>query len=215
MNAEMHYDLADEISEVFESGNVAPLLCPKPIFLILIRINRLRFQAASDTPPPRGASRSAAEDLLRDIESFAPKEWAATKETFQEDWTLLGSVYKSTAALYCVCALQSVSVLPATAAVNALRAGYRARQRALLEQGMGARRVFHSLVWPLVVTGVDCVGAGASIAIREFVERSLLALGRDIGSFSPRVAKVTLNRYWESGKSTWDECFDRPYAFLA
>ena len=205
--------MIDEVAQIFETGGLTPIVCPKHIFFSIIRINNLRSQAAKGVLP-RNSSRSTAEALLRDIESFSPSQWAETKDSYVEEWTLLGTIFQTSAALYCICSLQSVAVLPATIGMETIKASYRARHLQLLEEGMNNRRVTQTLLWPLVVAGVVAVGSGASLKTRAFVEHSLVALSKEIGSFSPRMAVVTLAKFWKSGDTRWDECFDRPYGFL-
>ncbi|PKS12978.1 hypothetical protein jhhlp_000319 [Lomentospora prolificans] len=96
----LHLEMIDAISEVFESGKVAPSLCPKELFLLLIKINSLRFRAVT-TDLPRRASRPVVDAILREIDAFSPSEWAATKEMYHKEWSLLAALFRSTTALYC------------------------------------------------------------------------------------------------------------------
>lgn len=51
-------------------------------------------------------------------------------------------------------------------------------------------------------------------AAREFVRKRLNGLAKDLATPPMLEAKRVLERFWASGKVRWDECFDRPYAFV-
>ncbi|KAJ1337375.1 fungal specific transcription factor domain-containing protein [Microdochium nivale] len=60
----------------------------------------------------------------------------------------------------------------------------------------------------------------AMVAVRVFVSAQLVALSRQVGTFSPLVARDVLEAFWgkrnktiSSGPSAWDSCFDKPYVF--
>lgn len=68
------------------------------------------------------------------------------------------------------------------------------------------------MLWPLVVLGVEAADLGR-MAIREFVKEQLEGMSRHAGTYVPLTAKSVLERFWASGKTSWDSCFDRPYVF--
>lgn len=69
------------------------------------------------------------------------------------------------------------------------------------------------MLWPLVMLGMEAVHGGA--AMRSFVAKELPELSRHIGTYVPLTAKAVLEKFWASGETRWDACFDRPYAFAA
>lgn len=64
--------------------------------------------------------------------------------------------------------------------------------------------------------GCGCGGGGAGSpgGIRDFVAAQLPVLARHGGTYMPLVAKAVLEKFWASGETSWDACFDRPYAFV-
>ncbi|KAJ1326116.1 fungal specific transcription factor domain-containing protein [Microdochium nivale] len=54
----------------------------------------------------------------------------------------------------------------------------------------------------------------AALERRRFVEARLPIMGRDVGTSLPDYAMVVLRRFWDSGRSDWDGCFDRTCAFV-
>ncbi|KXJ87058.1 fungal-specific transcription factor domain-domain-containing protein [Microdochium bolleyi] len=62
----------------------------------------------------------------------------------------------------------------------------------------------------------------ATAAVRVFVSAQLVALSRQIGTFSPLIARDVLEAFWQKntntfsgGMSAWDSCFDKPYVFTS
>jgi hypothetical protein len=228
-------------------------MCPPPLFAEIIRINHLRLRATqqqhaqhhhtSETGAPDELTHEAYAILSR-INAFSSTQWATTKPRARDDWALVGRIYHAAVALYWAAALQSVSVLLPTAAMQAECTARTRLLRDLLVRGVGSPRTRQGMLWPLVVLGVlaagydgggggvddgdDAYGAahgdgcgcscggGAGIpgGIRDFVAAQLPVLARHGGTYMPLVAKGVLERFWASGETRWDACFDRPYAFV-
>ena len=211
--------LLDAMGEIY-GDRVWPFylgtLCPRPLFLAVVRINHLR-RTASANP----AATADAMDILADINSFDPENWAVgrgTQET-KPHWAMLAGIYQSAVAVYCVRSLESVGVLAATTTttnttppeVTALDASHYQRLLRLLRRAYEFPHFRHCAMWPLVVAGVRAVAG--SPADRRFVEDKLVECSRAAGSALPLQAKEMLRRYWDSGKTGWDDCFDRSYVF--
>jgi hypothetical protein len=196
----------------------------------------------SETGPPDSLTHEAYSILSR-INAFSPAHWAATKPRARDDWTLVGRIYHAAVALYWAAALQSVSVLMPSAALRAECAARTRLLLDLLVRGVGSPRTRQGMLWPLVVLGVLAAGydegggdrhghegrddaldegcgcgcgggASSSGGIRDFVAAQLPVLARHGGTYMPLVAKEVLERFWASGETRWDACFDRPYAFV-
>ncbi|EAT89941.2 hypothetical protein SNOG_03210 [Parastagonospora nodorum SN15] len=138
-------------------------LCPPTIYLTIIRINHLRAETSSLFP--NASHFLTAHDLLSLIESFSPEDWAQPGPHFDE-WMLIGRTYQSAAALYCTMALQSLTILPSTLEMNAMRSVHGTQLLANLHQAPKTPRLTCFVMWPLTIAGVeagyrDAVGAVA------------------------------------------------------
>ncbi|KAG2417838.1 hypothetical protein HFD88_000937 [Aspergillus terreus] len=150
--------------------------------------------------------------LLEDIERFSPQDWSDSAPNNQEDWLVLGSVYQSAALIYCIASLQSLSVLPSTSELNATRAAHGHSLLTLLRKALLLPQMRNCMLWPLVVAGMETGRAAAPS--RQFVSHELRIMTQDLGTPIASSANAILQRFWSSGKDTWDDCFDRPCAFV-
>lgn len=164
-------------------------------------------------------SGTAAEDLSQEgyeillrVHSFSPECWAESKPLLQQDWKLIGNVFQAAVALYCISSLQSLSVLPLTSSLRARCATHGQVLQVFLNAALSSPRMKRYMLWPLVVLGVEAVHGGA--AMRTFVARELTEISRALGMYVPLAGKGVLDRFWASGETRWDACFDRPYAFV-
>lgn len=201
------------MSEMYGDGLFPCLLCPPPLFLEIININHIRSLATDESVVPESA-RSAADAVLNRIDAFMPVQFAGSKTTTPDEWLLLGSIHQSTVALYCISSLQSLSFLTVTSAVAAMRTTHRSRLFSLLKKATVSKRIKIAMVWPLIVAGTEAVHTDSPVK-RNFVEEQLLEIGREQGSPVPLQAIEVLQKFWRSGKTRWDDCFDRPYTFIA
>lgn len=193
---------------------VSPIhMCPLPLFAEIIKINHLRMRAIScDFALIQDLSGEGFEILER-IHGFSPGQWASSKPFHQEDWVLIGKVYQAAAALYCILSLQSLSVLPETSDLRACCTAHGQTLWRLLKLGLSCPRTRRSLIWPLVLLGVEAVNGGPEM--RAFVSEKLPELSYDAGTYVPLMAKSVLEEFWNSGEMRWDACFDRPYVFTS
>lgn len=196
------------------SAAVSPIhMCPLPLFAEVVKINHLRMQAIScDFTLLVNLSTEGLETLER-IHGFSPEQWASSKPLHQDDWLLIGKVYQAAAALYCILSLQSLSVLPETPDLRACCVAHSQILWSLLDVGLSCPRTRRSLIWPLVLLGVEAVHGGPKM--RAFVSEKLPELSYDAGTFVPLMAKSVLGSFWNSGETKWDACFDRPYVFTS
>lgn len=70
------------------------------------------------------------------------------------------------------------------------------------------------MLWPLVVLGVRAADR-VPLALHCFIAGQLTALSRHIGSSSPLAAKDLLESSWRSGRTQWDEIFDKRFIFTS
>ncbi|EXJ85550.1 hypothetical protein A1O1_05914 [Capronia coronata CBS 617.96] len=59
--------------------------------------------------------------------------------------------------------------------------------------------------------GVEALNGGT--AMHAFVQRQLHEMSHHVGMYSPLTAKSVLERFWASGETSWDACFDTPHLF--
>jgi hypothetical protein len=200
-----------------------------PLFLDIIQINHIRSQAATDPLAFLDTSIQASAALvLNHIDSFSSETWlvTASEAAFPNEWLLIARIFHSAVALYAISALPWAEALPPVPFVGSLpspehcshtsqvmRSIYRARLFALLGTALESPIIQKGMVWPLVVAGVSAaVGPEEE---RVFVEHHLSQLSQSTGTSYPLVAKGALEKFWGSGLTSWDDCFDQPYAILA
>ena len=77
----------------------------------------------------------------------------------------------------------------------------------------GKRRIlFYSLLWPTISLGV--YAAVDAPRHRDVVRQCLLRMSFDLGTAQSLQAKEVLEKFWLSGGSSWNACFDKPYSFM-
>ena len=196
-------------------GVFPTLPCPIPLFLDIIHINHLRYQfeAGSHTSPSQSNHPSAA-TILEHVNSFSPQAWTQNTiscSTRTTELLLMARIFQSSVALYAISSLQS-SLSSANLDVDALRQYHRTHLFNNLCRAQRSSAMKKSIAWPLVVAGVNA--AEGSQEERLFVEQQLTDMSHETGASYPLVARDCLHKFWESGKTGWDECFDQPCAIL-
>lgn len=188
-------------------------MCPPPLFAHIVQINHLRWRAANiGTIETRDLSQ-AAYDILDSVDGFSPREWAVSKPASREGWTIIGNAFQTAVAIYCISSLQSISVLPDN---QSLRAHCTAQGQVLyllLKDALLSPVVKRAMLWPLAMLGMEAVNGSGMM--REFVKNQLTELSREFGTHVPLMTKTVLGKFWGSGETRWDCCFDKPYIFAA
>jgi hypothetical protein len=188
------------------------ILCPPTLFIEIIRISHLR-QTVNSSPFDNSSQNSLeAQDILARIGVFVPEDWAQPGE-HQDEWLLLGSIYQSAIALYCIMSLESIAAFPSTLEVDTMRTMYGAQLFESLKLSAQSKRLRKFLLFPLCVLGVE-TGYRHDQSIRYWIERRLEDHSRLLGTSSPLKARAVLQRYWQKNKPGWDECFDQPHVFV-
>ena len=203
-------ELIDIMTELYGDGIYPILLCPPYLLMDVIKINNLRFQTTYS--PMTETTRATAHEILEHIEAFSPEDWTGTNPDAREDWLLLGRMYKSSVALYCISSLQSLSILPSSKCYTAMRTVHGTRLYTLLPKVIRRPRIKHFTIWPLVVAGMQAVDT--SFNVRRIVDGQLSELSKIMGCPTPMLASVVFHRFWTSGQTGWDECFDKAYVFV-
>lgn len=187
-------------------------MCPPTLFAEIIRINHLRMRAIESAHAGAEGHSQEARNILARIHTFSSKEWSESKPCSREGWMLVGNIYQAAVSLYCILSLQSLSVLPSSTEMRAQCTELGRQLHVQLSSAMSSPTTRYSMIWPLVLLGVQAANDGAPM--RAFVSEKLPELSYHVGSSVPMVAKAALERFWSSGETRWDACFDLPYAFV-
>jgi len=189
---------------------------PPELFDQLVTIGHLRFRATNPREEPRRTDNllQEAHNVLQNIQSFSPGQWAESKPRSTADWAFIGRVYQAATVIYCISSLQSLSVLPSTSSLQNSCLMQSELLQGLLEESLLVPKLRWFLLWPLVILGTQATSGDCTVR-RIFVQNKLSEMSRFIGVSSPLVAKDVLERFWASGKTGWDDCFDKQYVFTS
>ena len=188
------------------------ILCPPPLYLEIIRINRLRRDVTLSPFEDPNQYTLDAHDILARIEAFEPGDWAQPGK-HHNAWQLIGSIYQSAVALYCTMSLQAVAALPNSLEMDTMRTVHGERLFENLQAAAQSRHLTKFSLFPLCVLGVEA-GYHDDQTTRIWISRRLERHSRLLGTSSPLKARAVLRRYWQRNKVGWDECFDGPYVFI-
>jgi hypothetical protein len=188
-------------------------LCPPNLFFTIIRINHLRARASKClfSGEVDLCHSLEAYDLLTCIKAFSPADWAQPGDHYNE-WLLIGNIYQSSIALYCIMSFQTLTIFPSNVEMNTMRAVHGDRLLASLREAANMPRLVNFMMWPLTVAGVEAGYRDA--ATRYWIGSQLTKLARHLGSSGPLKSQAVLRRYWQKQERGWDECFDRPNVFI-
>lgn len=184
-------------------------MCPTPLFAEIVKINHIRI-LAQNSKSPADLMKEGYKALHR-LQAFSSEKWAEDKPASKKDWLLLADTYHVATELFCLLSLQSLAILPRSPMMRTKCNAHAELLQVLLEQAMEALPIKRFLLWPMVVLGVEAAQGG--MLMRSFVREQLPELSQYIGTYVPLMAQDVLERFWKSGKTRWDDCFDKPYAF--
>lgn len=181
---------------------------PSPLFMEIAKINFLRAQSpAWVSTSPSGLTQEAWTVLSR-IDNFQSETWAEGRPS-KEAWVLLARLMQAAVAIYCIFSLQSALVFPQSDLLKAKRSKYRQLLYDLLQKSLNFPAFSALFIWPLLVLGVAAADANAEL--RAFLTETLPQISYREGSHVPLLTKDILERFWASGETNWDACFDKPY----
>lgn len=187
---------------------------PDELISQIMRINRLRALATKYGTPPQDLNQQACE-ILSQLQTFSVEQWfEKNKNSCKKDHILLGNTYRSAVLLYYISSLQSVSVLLPTSSLKELVSTETHALYALIKQALRNPRIEMFLVWPLIVLGVKAVHWKIHEK-RDLVRTWTEHMCTFTGSYSLFHLREVLEGFWASGKTNWDDCFDKPYLFTA
>ncbi|KAJ5095677.1 hypothetical protein NUU61_005033 [Penicillium alfredii] len=208
----LHMEELEFMVERFGGEGFAFLTFPAPLFAEIMKINLLRAQASKLGPNAAEDFAPEAYDILNRVFTFSSEQWAAFEPpSTRETWIMLGNLHQAAVVVYCISSLQSLSILPSNSVLRGSRLSHGQLLQKLLCQALPMLSVKRFMIWPLVVLGVEAVNGG--VPMRNFVRKQLEDLGRHMATCVPLTAKDVLERFWASGETRWDACFDKPYVF--
>jgi hypothetical protein len=205
-----HDTLIDLFSTLYHECRYPATPCPLPLYIDVIVVNNLRYKAA--TGQLDDLSFTMASNILTRINSFSPERWAETHETYQSEWLLISRIYHSAVAVFCISTLQDHSLLESNREINATRNGHIDSLFQLIEDAEDMQRVKWNLLWPVVVAGFAAFRHGADA--RNGIVEKLTRMHVELQAVLPLLAKSVLQKFWASEGTTWESCFDEPYAFV-
>lgn len=228
-----HFSTIDTIEDLYAYGFYPRLPCPIHLFLEIVRINDLRHQAAAGLVDPVATGADSAMQIhFRSIINFSPEAWATEQATSaavnstcpQETWLLVAEAFQSAVLLFvdssltsvlplCACSLCDGTACDSCSARldDVTRSFHRARLFRVVKEGLASHFTMYCVIWPLIVAGFEA--NQGSPEERALVQQGLTDLCIQAGA-TTMVARDVLRKFWASGKTSWDECFDQPYAFL-
>ncbi|KAJ3496202.1 hypothetical protein NLG97_g2834 [Lecanicillium saksenae] len=235
----MHYGLLPVTDQIFALNNwneedilriyclnyFAPFPCPSQLALALHRITRLRVQAVSMEQLSFGHRANDRESLVSEsravsihIAEFSPRNWVENYDLPDEPLrSLLAQMFQTAVMLYGLLSLPptlSKKFIQEQAPMdNRNKAEARQRLRAELLSHIGT--VFSSVVriegccWPLAILGVASYDATQKEqdCIIGYLNILCNVPGGNCGALAMLEA---LPKFWASGKTDWEQCFDQP-----
>ncbi|KAH0440680.1 hypothetical protein CcaCcLH18_02350 [Colletotrichum camelliae] len=201
-----HEGLLMLTDELYPLGLHPNMPCPMALFKDIIRINHVRDDVSNGFMS-KDMARPIADIIVKNIEAFDARTWEGFYAQHEHN-ELIGLMFQSAVAVFCLSALKSVSVLPSSSRLRA----HSDRLYSLLEEGKKYPVLQKSVQWPLIVAGVE---AGARVDKRGLVGELFLEQSKDVGTPLPMHAKGVIRSFWDGDLTNWDACFDKPYAFVS
>lgn len=186
------------------------------------------FPGDSPGHQQREETNHEADALLSRIVEFQVMPWAKKSDASRgrlDTWIGIGSMYKSAMIIFATLSLSMSSDEAAQGGPPSATRLTEAQRTSILEENVWSlnaaieRAVNETgilrmpLCWPTIALGVAAAHEGSE-AYRETVSRCLLRMAVEHGTALPFKANEILGQFWATGKVSWNECFDRPYAFF-
>ncbi|KAK5988408.1 hypothetical protein PT974_12562 [Cladobotryum mycophilum] len=184
--------------------------CADPLFLCAIEIAYLRREHFLGT-----VTQSETDERLYDIicrlHEFSPKDWLESKrQQGLIQAPIIAYVYKPTMILFGILSIPCADPF-IRAELKRMHRFYHADIMQVLELAMREDIALDYILLAVVIGGFSTATMGTA-ADRALVERYLLRSEDDLCEGKPpRMALEVLRRFWASGKTEWDDCFDKMY----
>ncbi|KAK5991423.1 Phomenoic acid biosynthesis cluster-specific transcriptional regulator-like protein [Cladobotryum mycophilum] len=210
-----HLDLGD-IEDIYNYRPATMFLCPGPIFLDTVRINRLRLSPRSTSP---SASNTEICRILQHIDACPTEDWTemtSPSHLHSKYISPVADVHKSAVAVFGAlaipCTAGSDSRMPCESCDRLYRL-HRASLFRLLDTAMENERCRTTVPWPVIVAGI--ASRTGTLGEQGLIELYLETLRQDLSSrITPQIPLRMLRKFWQSGKKDWDDCFDKPYPLI-
>lgn len=204
-------DMEAFVRKEWEQTPYPTFLCPVALLVPIMQVNDRRANAARS--PTAALDGPAPEEILEQMTDFVPEPWAATKSKEQSaDWLLLGRAYQSASILFCLSSLGGQFTWVSDQDLDSMETVHKTRLAFYLGKAAESLPVLRACLWPVIVAAV--VVAREDLKVRELIRGALDRIADELGTASLIEAKALFEAFWSSGKTGWDDCFDRPYAFV-
>ncbi|KAJ3493885.1 hypothetical protein NLG97_g4444 [Lecanicillium saksenae] len=226
------YDLItdQQLGLILEYSSPTPLQCPITLSISIVHTSRLRAALTrKDNSIDKNNTAQEVKRIFDAITAFDAEEWAAqpifTGNIRAQVLPTLGRIFALAVRLYGVLSLPQSAVVSWVVSsekkhpemtdaeiYDTLRLWQREELLALLRQSWDQLKSTTALSWPLIVAGVAF--AGGSKEDQEFVDESLMAIWNLPNTLAGLLLTIKkLRSFWESGKTEWEDCFDKPIPF--
>lgn len=193
---------------------------PLNLIMVLVKINRLRYQIAAGKALDKPLASSVREIFTSiddcDLEVFSHPGYIATQKLSYP----IAAVFQCGVRLFAILTLPRPAVLaffsaaPAGGnpdAYNELRNKHRRHLVALARQIDLTLRHTSAIYWPLIVAGVAAATEEAGEQDRECVAKLLYKMWKQPLSPLQKMKMLEkLREFWQSGETEWEACFREP-----
>ncbi|KAK5989039.1 Phomenoic acid biosynthesis cluster-specific transcriptional regulator-like protein [Cladobotryum mycophilum] len=201
--------------QTFLNVDTFPIFLSPPYLLLdVVRINRLRSELATTSESESwrpGLCKTC--EIMRHIDAFMPEDWVKSHGLpLEREHILLSKLFQCAVALFATLSTPcAYGASDPNSICHILMPSYRIRLFQFVGEIPEAGLNIFDAFWPVLVAGVAATGTNSTHG-REAVERLMLKGVQDpFTGTVPKVAYSLLQRFWESGKTGWDDCFDKPY----
>ncbi|KAL7941555.1 hypothetical protein V8C42DRAFT_178062 [Trichoderma barbatum] len=200
----------DDVMALYEIGSTPLFYCPAPLFREIFLINRLRLEAAVSD----GFTEPSLCEILDRIDMYSVQiVTESIDEKVASDLLFVSLLFKSAVAVFAALTLPCTSQCSSPRSCAELQKVHRANLFHLLDTTSEFLPLLDHILWPVVVAGT--AAATGTVENQMLVEMYLLNGVRDpFTGGCTGAALATMRRFWTSGKTEWDECFDQPHAWM-
>ncbi|KAL7961191.1 hypothetical protein V8C34DRAFT_23150 [Trichoderma compactum] len=200
----------DDVMALYEIGSTPLFYCPAPLFREIFLINRLRLDAAVSD----GSSEPSLCGILQRVDMYSvPLMDESIDETEANALLFISLLFKASVAVFAALTLPCTSQCSPSKPCAELQKVHRANLFHLLDTTAEFLPLLDHILWPVVVAGT--AAATGTVENQMLVEMYLLNGVRDpFTGGCTGAALATMRKFWTSGKTEWDECFDQPHAWM-
>ncbi|KAL7934408.1 hypothetical protein V8C35DRAFT_41657 [Trichoderma chlorosporum] len=200
----------DDVMALYEMGSTPLFYCPAQLFREIFLINRLRLEAAAS----EGSAEVSLCEILQRIDMYSiPIMKEPLDEAKVNALLFISLLFKASVAVFAALTLPCTSKCSPSKSCADLQKFHRANLFHLLDTTAEFLPLLDHILWPVVVAGT--AAATGTVENQMLVEMYLLNGVRDpFTGGCTGAALATMRRFWASGKTEWDDCFDQPHAWM-